>query len=275
MNKPASSEPSMDEILSSIRQIIADEDEPQGDQETNMPAAATDPVSTEADADAAMMAAEPAEVAEAIAPSEAPLELSPDQMVSEANPKADDVDSGLDIEFSPASSGMDIETPAEPAQEAVMEPEAEPEIAAEPEPAVLEEPAIEENIEESSIDLVIADDIAFDSVEDEPAFEDAALKDTTFEEPQIEEPAISPTSLPDPDLSADMADKLLAPAADAAVRSTFSKLNALAIGGAELTLEGIVRDMLRPMLKEWLDENLPATVERMVEKEIERVSRGG
>ncbi|VAW18044.1 Cell division organizing protein PopZ [hydrothermal vent metagenome] len=256
MNNPASKEPSMDEILSSIRQIIADEDQP-AEQDIAAPAAAVampEPVQSEAEADQAMMEAqaatpaipdvlEPADDAEL--DSAEPLALTPDQMI-EQNADATDagtveastVDDDLGISFSPASSGIDANSPP------ALEPEtevAEVEVPAEP---------------DEEIELVIADDIAFDEPESEP-----------------EEPAVA-EAMPDPELSTDMTEKLLEPTTAAAVTHTFSKLNALAIGGADLTLEAIVRDMLRPMLKEWLDENLPATVERMVEKEIERVSRG-
>ena len=124
------------------------------------------------------------------------------------------------------------------------EPGPAPEPVADPEPAP--EPA-------EDIRLVVADDIAFDE--------------------STPEPPISAASSPR-DTGSAMAEKLLAPATDAAARQAFSKLGALSIGDADLTLEAIVRDMLRPMLKQWLDENLPATVERIVEKEIERVSRG-
>jgi len=82
-------------------------------------------------------------------------------------------------------------------------------------------------------------------------------------------------SMPDPTLSSDMAEQLLAPATDAAVHGAMARLGALSnngIGG--MTVETMIRDMLRPMLKDWLDENLPSLVERMVEKEIARVSRG-
>ncbi|NVD41239.1 DUF2497 domain-containing protein [Ensifer sp. HO-A22] len=36
----------------------------------------------------------------------------------------------------------------------------------------------------------------------------------------------------------------------------------------------IAEEMLRPMLQEWLDDNLPTLVERLVREEIERVARG-
>jgi hypothetical protein len=39
------------------------------------------------------------------------------------------------------------------------------------------------------------------------------------------------------------------------------------------TVEQFVEDIARPMLKEWLDENLPAIIERLVQKEIQKISR--
>jgi uncharacterized protein len=39
------------------------------------------------------------------------------------------------------------------------------------------------------------------------------------------------------------------------------------------TVEQLVEDMMRPMLREWLDENLPTMVERIVQKEIQRIVR--
>jgi len=43
----------------------------------------------------------------------------------------------------------------------------------------------------------------------------------------------------------------------------------IAIGARDVTLEGMVREMLRPMLREWLDRNLPYLIERLVKKEID------
>ena len=39
------------------------------------------------------------------------------------------------------------------------------------------------------------------------------------------------------------------------------------------TLEGLMTELLRPMIKEWLDANLPAIVERKVEEEVQRIAR--
>jgi cell pole-organizing protein PopZ len=39
------------------------------------------------------------------------------------------------------------------------------------------------------------------------------------------------------------------------------------------TVEQFVEDMMRPMLRDWLDQNLPALVERIVQKEIQKIVR--
>lgn len=44
-------------------------------------------------------------------------------------------------------------------------------------------------------------------------------------------------------------------------------------GGAENTLESLVREMLKPMLQAWLDENLPSIVQDAVEREVARIAR--
>jgi cell pole-organizing protein PopZ len=43
----------------------------------------------------------------------------------------------------------------------------------------------------------------------------------------------------------------------------------IAVGTRDLTIEGLIREMLRPLLKEWLDRNLPYLIERLVKKEID------
>jgi uncharacterized protein len=39
------------------------------------------------------------------------------------------------------------------------------------------------------------------------------------------------------------------------------------------TVEQFVEDMMRPMLRDWLEENLPTMVERIVQKEIQKIVR--
>ncbi|MFG1357485.1 PopZ family protein [Xanthobacter pseudotagetidis] len=68
---------------------------------------------------------------------------------------------------------------------------------------------------------------------------------------------------------------LLSPAADAAIASSLNALGDLVLPQRDRTVEDLVKEILRPMLKEWLDENLPHLVEQLVRAEIERVVRSG
>ncbi len=51
----------------------------------------------------------------------------------------------------------------------------------------------------------------------------------------------------------------------------FASEKRLSLGKGDLTIEAIVRETLKPYLKEWLDINLPDIVERVVKKEIAHV----
>lgn len=251
MNKPAPKEPSMDEILSSIRQIIADDDA------AGVPRRPT------------IQAAPP------------PMQATP------ARPMTDSLDKDLSDMLD------DIEPLALSASQIVDQ--ADDDVGGFSFDSILADTAADEPTA-SAPQLVDPDDITFDmaaSDEDEelPSFDPApmaaALKPQPAPEPEpaprqaAPQPASRPqpsvaqaAPLPDPTLSSDMAEQLLEPATQAAVRSSITKLNGLGLGNAGATIESLMRDMLRPMLKEWLDENLPSVVERMVEREISRISRG-
>jgi cell pole-organizing protein PopZ len=226
MNKPAPKEPSMDEILSSIRQIIADDDAAGAPRR---PVLHTAPPPMQA-APAALPVEEDAGEAEDVEP----LTLTSTQIVTDEDETEDE-----DLSFE----------------------------------ALLADAATAEPVElADTVDLVDPEDIAFDPAPAElRVAPEASEPEPAFEVPEAE--PVTP-SMPDPTLSRDMAEELLEPATNAAVRSTFSKLSTLGLGTQGLTVEAMVREMLRPMLKEWLDENLPSVVERMVEKEIARISRG-
>lgn len=239
MNKPAPKEPSMDEILSSIRQIIADDDAAAAPRRQ-----AFQP--TVASNNSAPQPA-PGFAAPAAAEDDAPLALSAEQIVEEPAAEA--------VSFEPVTEETEAASP-------LVDPD---DVAFAPEAAAGEAEEIE------AFAAIVEDD------------EPAALPETAIEapEPMIAEsqPAtrrsVAETApMPDPTLSADLAERLLEPTTDAAVRHTFSRITHMPIGNEGLTIEALMRDMLRPMLKEWLDENLPTVVERMVEKEIARVSRG-
>jgi uncharacterized protein len=67
---------------------------------------------------------------------------------------------------------------------------------------------------------------------------------------------------------------LLSEETSATVDSAFNALAQTVLVQNARTLEDLVRELLRPLLKSWLDDNLPSLVERLVRAEIERVSRG-
>lgn len=67
---------------------------------------------------------------------------------------------------------------------------------------------------------------------------------------------------------------LLSSQAGAEVARSFEELAAAVDGQQRRSLDEIAQDMLRPMLQDWLDDNLPTLVERLVREEIERIARG-
>ena len=84
----------------------------------------------------------------------------------------------------------------------------------------------------------------------------------------------TPELAPPPLLPRPGEEGLLSPGTTAAVERAFDRLAETILLQNSRTLENLVREMLRPMLKAWLDANLPDLVERLVRAEIERAARG-
>ncbi len=89
----------------------------------------------------------------------------------------------------------------------------------------------------------------------------------------------APSAAPDAELDAPLrpgfdTGDLLSDAAGSSVQSSFQALARTMFMQNTGMVEEAVREMLRPMLKQWLDDNLPPVVERLVRAEIERVARG-
>lgn len=93
---------------------------------------------------------------------------------------------------------------------------------------------------------------------------DERVEDDVFEEP-AEDSADEDDGPRQPLVSADAA---------ANVASHFQALAASMVINEADVIERYAQDILRPMLKQWLDDNLPTLVERLVRAEIERVARG-
>ncbi|MGJ5181059.1 PopZ family protein [Bradyrhizobium oligotrophicum] len=251
MTQPAKvQEPSMEEILASIRRIIADDE---GKPPAAEKAAAPDPVKAEKPAAPApkpvMSDIPPSKIAAAAPAKPAPPPPAPPPAAAASNSQ-DDIDALL--------AGLDETTPAAEARPAEPEPAPEPEVleltddmaVAPPTPAPAPAPA---PAAASFRKVDPQDDIEF--IESGRLNQKAASFETSFDPVTPKQPILAPSTVN-------------------AVESAFNALANTVLSNNARTLEDLVKEMLRPMLKSWLDDNLPALVERIVKAEIERVSRG-
>ncbi|MFD2180847.1 PopZ family protein [Rhodoplanes azumiensis] len=241
MNQPAKAqEPSMEEILASIRRIIADDD-------TAKPAAAKAESKPEAKPEA-----KPAPVA--VAPAPAPAPAAPAKAPDASNSQ-DDIDALFaSFDSTPEPEEEPPPPPPEPEPVAVAPPPpppppapAAPPVARAPADDVLE---LTESMRTAPPGLRKVD----------------GRPDVVFSERAGWDEA--------PPRPVEDGRPLLSATTSAAVDSAFNTLAHTVLVQNARTLEDLVREMLRPMLKAWLDDNLPQMVERLVRAEIERVSRG-
>lgn len=244
MSKAAeASEPSMQEILASIRKIISDEDLPDGGQAT------------------------PAEPEDVFADGEGEIEVAPDASTeaaiqdvgTEATPVPDEVDVSVEDD-----NGDRMFDPPQDDDEDLLELTPDMEIE-------LEAPTPVEYMES---------DLEFDDPDAVAEEEQSSPESETTEEPEpeptpppaaMQAPKVEAAAVPPPVLPS---EKILSDTTGAAVGAAFGQLNSLLLDREARTVEDLIRDMLQPMLKTWLDDNLPTLVEKIVREEIERVSRG-
>jgi cell pole-organizing protein PopZ len=253
MTQPAKvQEPSMEEILASIRRIIADDEaKPPAAEKPSSPAVLAKPPEKPAAAAPAAKApvmndippsAIPA--AQAAAAKAAPppvMPASPPPPAPAATNSQDDIDAML--------AGLD---------EATSEAEVRPPL---PDGEVFEltdDMALPDPPQRSFHKIEPQDDLEFT----ETATARAVHRQPAFEPPPVESPAAPPPQ------------QILSRSTVSAVESAFNTLANTVLSNNARTLEDLVKEMLRPMLKSWLDDNLPGLVERIVKAEIERVSRG-
>lgn len=255
MTQPAKvTEPSMEEILASIRRIIADDEAkpPQAEvakpEKAAAPAAPPKPQAMHDIPPSKVAPAKPAAEKPAPPPAAkpAPPPPPPPAPAADAGPNnQDDIDALL--------AGLDAATPAPEVRAPEPEPEAD----------VLE----------------LTDEMAMDPAPTPPPPPPSFRKveprdDLEFAESPPPRPTPSPSYAP-VDFDAPPQQPILAQSTVSAVESAFNSLAHTVLSSNARTLEDLVKEMLRPMLKSWLDDNLPGLVERIVKAEIERVSRGG
>ncbi|MDB5556678.1 MAG: IgA receptor [Rhizobium sp.] len=82
--------------------------------------------------------------------------------------------------------------------------------------------------------------------------------------------------MPAPEVVEEMiaAPSLISAGTGQQVARAFQDLAAAVDSAERRSFDEIAEDLLRPMLQDWLDDNLPTLVERLVREEIERVARG-
>jgi uncharacterized protein len=250
MTQPAKvQEPSMEEILASIRRIIADDeakpaDKPAGDKPADKPAAA------------------------APAPKPAMKDIPPSALpAAQAAPK-------------PAARARPAPAPPPPAAPAPAAGNNQDDIDAML--ASLDEATPEADIRPPQPDGEVFDLTDEMALPDPPPAAPSFQKVDPQDDIEFAEAAAAARSMPprrayEPpalEMSAPPAQPMLSRTTVNAVESAFNTLANTVLSNNARTLEDLVKEMLRPMLKSWLDDNLPGLVERIVKAEIERVSRG-
>jgi cell pole-organizing protein PopZ len=278
----SAAEPSMEEILASIRRILKE------DESGRTTAKADDRLDIDDDVlvlDSSMVAKSPAlDSATMLMPEPA---LEHELAENHGGPAGTDdhhelhitsestLDAGT-LGTPPVTALDEMAAPVEPAPEPVDEL-----ILPEPtQPALAETPAPE-------MPAPVAE-----TIDPEPAETVAAAAPEPDPEPEPEpepapEPVAEPTTkkpVPEPAREPYMSEQIQPPegllgvaAIDSAKNSigslvrSISAERAVAVSRVGVTIEDIVREEIRPMLKAWLDTHLPVLVERIVRAEIERV----
>ena len=249
MTQPAKvQEPSMEEILASIRRIIADDE-------------AKPPIAEKAAGSAASIKPEKSSAAAPPAKAPAMNDIPPSAIAapqSGATKAPPPPAAPAPVASAASNSQNDIDAMLAGLDEATSEAEIRP-----PQPDgevfdLTDEMALPDPPLASFHKIDPEDDLEFT----ETAAARAGFRQPAFEPPPFESPAVPPQQ------------QILSRSTVSAVESAFNTLANTVLSNNARTLEDLVKEMLRPMLKSWLDDNLPGLVERIVKAEIERVSRG-
>ncbi len=250
MGEAALKEPTMEDILSSIRKIISEEggqtdslNLPRSENEADTQIENAAPVEEIQEDEPEAVAVEPEEVVEMEEPAaemDAPEEPAEEDMMKEVDEIVE---------------AMEVETP-QPAAVPLSQFAAEVRAAHD-----LVRPA-------ASVDEPVTDVAQVQMADATPAPE-PAMKTVPVDAMDVVVEA-APTPQRSEDETEAFRGALMSPSSGGAVSGSFDRLKRSALDDVEATTEAI----LRPLLREWLDENLPTLVERLVREEIERVARG-
>jgi cell pole-organizing protein PopZ len=269
MTQPAKAqEPSMEEILASIRRIISDDEaKPAANAAAPAAAPAAPPKAAapkaEAPREAPKTVVPKAEIARPAPAARAPMAGIPPSKIAPARPAPAAV-----AEPPAAAKNSQAEIDAMMASFDAPAPAAKPEEPEEPEAdadvfELTEQMAVPEMTPPTFNTIEPDDDLEFT---ESPVVQMPPQRATAMEPPAFVE-RTPPRDLPP-------TQQILSGSTVSAVESAFNTLANTVLSNNARTLEDLVKEMLRPMLKSWLDDNLPNLVERIVKAEIERVSRG-
>ena len=227
-------EQSMDEILGSIREILSDDEQPNGDAQPNADAQPSD--------DAALAQAETGDVAEA-------QEVVTDQ----------------------GSDGDQLAANQENSNEETTQAAIEESTIADMQPEEATALGVEQNDQSVSGNEEMVELSATENGENTEEESSAPEEKEDFLE--LTEQMIAPSAS-----DVDAGAAILSGSAQNASTDPLQELakallnrRDIAIGDRDMTLEGLIREILRPLLREWLDENLPYLIERLVKKEIDHM----
>ena len=267
----AQTEPSMDEILASIRRIISEEDD------------APQEVPVRQKLETLQLGGEQ----EAAEDAEEPEQPKPRARAKKAEPKPE-----------PAPEPEPEEATAE------AEAEAETEAASEPESEGGSDHVSEAGAQDDAQDDAVGELDDFEPLPEEPvaasstmepaaeAHDHGEVTDDTFDAAPQPGPKAASEAAPRPRpegpavravadavrpavTAAAMNGLAVSDSAAGQARNAFGALeeNMRLSSGSGRTIEDLVEAMLTPMLAAWLDENLPRIVEDKVEEEVRRISR--
>lgn len=246
-----SKEPSMEEILSSIKRIIREE----GDG---------GPAQPRAPRRGHMELVQPSEPEDVTPEADIVEEVAVEETILE-----EDI---LELTPPPAVEPVALEPVEEESVKEIIEL-TPPEQVSE-EAVVLEEPEVE--------GAAVEEVLPAESAIADPPTEDSII---AFEDPAVVEEVLELTNEIETEAKMGVSeaikkgnDTMMSVESEVAARHSLSALSSMIVvpetGAAANTLEGLVESMLRPLIKEWLDANLPTMVETMVAKEISRITGG-
>jgi len=287
---PASSaqrEPSMEEILASIRRIIEDNDSGRKQPgDTDIVRGDNDSVSdrTVIEVDAfrnelrsPSVEARPTPPVETRAPVVEPR--SPPVEVMETAPVRRDPPEKKPVTLAEVQAQVTAETRVAPAASWPPEKSAVSQrLAAEDRINAAIEAARAQRNESTRVATDAASVIARPSEERKPEAVPVAKEAAPVAKPiEVEKPvAASVPAINHSDVmeSAAARPAILSERAERKIAASFGELSEAFAARSRKTFDDMAEEMMRPMLQDWLDNNLPVLVERLVREEIERVARG-